>query len=328
MKRKYAIKCRFFVFYLIFLSLFLTLSGCKKTKVYSIGIINILPSMQEIINGFKQGITEYGYIEGKKLKYLYECPNVGIDKLNKIAQGLVKADVDLILSIATPATIVAKQATEGTGIPVVFVPVTNPVAAGIIDSIKKPGANITGITFGIQENRRLEWLIRIAPGIKHIYTAYNVQDPSPVFALKMIKETAKKLGVNITARKIHNTKELDYAVKNIPRNADAVILLPDSLVATHLEDFVNAAIKRKLPVSGANIEVVKKNSVLTSYGFDQFITGKQASRLADQIFHGIKPADLPVETAEFHLAINLKIAGEIGLNIPDEILRQADIIIR
>ena len=104
--------------------------------------------------------------------------------------------------------------------------------------------------------------------------------------------------------------------------------MPDSLLSTSLRDTVEAATKLKLPVSGANVEVVKTFGVLTSYGFDQINSGKQAARLASQILQGIKPADLPVETAEFYLAINLKVAKAIGLDIPDEILRQAELIVR
>ena len=121
---------------------------------------------------------------------------------------------------------------------------------------------------------------------------------------------------------------LKAAVENIPAEADAVFSLPDSLLSTRLSDLVEAAVKLKLPVSGANIGVVKTHGVLISYGSDQNISGKKAARLAGQILQGVKPADLPVETAEVYLAINLKVANVIGLDIPDEILRQAEIIIR
>jgi putative tryptophan/tyrosine transport system substrate-binding protein len=100
------------------------------------------------------------------------------------------------------------------------------------------------------------------------------------------------------------------------------------LIGTRLRDLVTTANKRNLPTSAANILDVGSHQMLTSFGFDQQLYGKQAARLADRIFKGNRPADLPVEMAEFFLAINLKVAKTIGLTIPDEILRQADIIVR
>lgn len=328
MKQKYIIITRIFICCLILFTLLISLQGCKKPKVYTIGIIDIIPTLDEIIPGFKEGMKEFGYIEGENLKYSYFGLNTDISKPDIMAHDLLKSNVDLIITVGTPATKAAQKATTGTGIPVVFVSVTDPVKAGIVHSLKYPGGNITGVSFGIGEARRLEWLLRIAPKTSHIYAPYNPGDRSPVLALKTLKETAERHSINIISRKVHNNKELDHAIKNIPENANAVFLLPDSLFSPRLDDFINHAIKRKIPVSGANIEIVKKRNALTSFGFSQFSMGKQAARLADLIFHGMKPAGLPVEIAEFYLAINLKVAEKIGLTINDEILRQADIIIR
>ena len=135
------------------------------------------------------------------------------------------------------------------------------------------------------------------------------------------------LGVELFTREARTPEEVAAAIENIPEEADAIFFLPDSLVSTRIFDFIKAAAELQLPTSGANTEIVK-DGVLTAYAFEQINSGKQAARLADQIFQGVKPADLPVETAEFHLTINLKTAEAIGLDIPDEILLQADIIVR
>jgi putative ABC transport system substrate-binding protein len=202
------------------------------------------------------------------------------------------------------------------------------VGAGIVDSMQHPGGNITGVAFGIQEARRLEWLVRIAPEIKQIYVPFNPKDRSPVLALKIVRQAAAKLGVKLITREVHDSETLNDAVSNIPAEADAVYNLPDSLVGTRLTDLMTMATQRKLPTSTPNISRVKQHDGLTSYGFDQHLYGKQAARLVDQIFKGARPAALPVEMAEFYLAIDLKTAKTIGLTIPDDILRQADIIVR
>lgn len=297
-------------------------------KTYTVGVINVVPVLDRTLEGFKEGMAESGYIEGKNITYIYEGATADIPKLEAVAQNLVAAKVDLILSITTPATQAAQKATTNTNIPVVFVPLTDPVGAGIVDSLRNPGGNITGITFGVQEGQRLKWLIQVAPAIKNVYIIYNPDDQSPVLALKTLSETAPRLGLKLITRQAHNQEEVTTAIENIPKEADAVFILPDSLVATRVSDLVEAATKLRLPTSGANVEDVEARGVLTAYSVGLISSGKQAARLADQILRGIKPADLPVEMAEFFAAINLKTANAIGLTIPDEVLEQADIINR
>jgi putative ABC transport system substrate-binding protein len=290
--------------------------------------MNVAPALDSTLAGFKEGMTELGYVEGQSIRYLYDGLTPEMEKLPAAAQTLVAAKVDLILTITTPATLAAKAATAGTGLPVVFAIVTDPVGAGIVNSMPHPGGNITGVTFDPQERRRLEWLVRIAPEIQKIYVPFNPKDKSPVLALKVARQAAAKLGVELITREAHDTATLNDAVSNMPAEVDAVFLLPDSLTTTRIADLVASATQRNLPMSVPNISNVKNSSVLTSFGVDLPLCGKQAARLADQIFKGARPADLPVETAEFFLAVNLKSAKTIGLTIPTEILSQADIIVR
>jgi putative ABC transport system substrate-binding protein len=306
----------------------LLLTACGATpKTYTIGIINISPNLEETLRGFKEGMAELGYVEGSNVTYIYEGP-ISIEKLDATARDLVNAKVDLILSCTTPATQAAQQATAGTAIPVVFIPVTDPVGAGVVKSLTKPGGNITGVTYTSQEGKRLEWLLQIAPTIKHVYIVYNPKDQSPVLALKSVKETAATLGIELITREATTTDEAKNAFMNIPENTDAIFLLPDSVINTRIVDIYNIAIKLKLPTSGPNVNAIN-DGALTAYGIDLAVAAKQqAARLAGQILKGAKPADLPVETAEYFSAINLKTAQAIGLEIPDTTLRQANIIVR
>jgi putative ABC transport system substrate-binding protein len=317
----------------ILISVFLLVMGpaaCDngKSRTFTVGVLNISRNLDESLVGFKEGMTELGYTEGKNIHYLYDGPTKEISKLSVAARNLLAAKVDLILTITTPATLAAKEATAGIGLPVVFAIVTDPVGAGIVKSMRQPGGNITGVTFGPQEARRLEWLVRIAPDIRQIYAPFNPKDKSPVLALKMVRNAAAKLGVELITREVHDPETLEDAVLNIPAEADAVFLLPDSYIGTRMPDLVATATKRNLPFSVPNIMDVQNYDILTSFGIDQHLAGKQTARLADQIFKGARPADLPVETAEFYLAVNLKTAETIGLTIPDEILRQAHLIVR
>jgi putative ABC transport system substrate-binding protein len=315
--------------FILVVVLAMPLAACcaPKPKTYTIGVINLSANLEEVLVAFKEGMTELGYVEGENVTYIYEGV-VTADKLDAVAQGLVEADVDLILSLTTPATQAAQRATAGTDRPVLFIPVTDPVGAGIVDSLTRPGGNTTGITYSQQEGQRLEWLLQVAPTIEQVYIVYNPEDQSPVLALKAVSETATKLGVELITREARTSEEIEAAFGDIPEEADAIFFLPDSVVNARVVDWLQMAIELKLPTSGANTSLVD-NGALTAYGIDLSVAAKQeGARLADQILRGVKPADLPVEMAEFFAAINLTTAEAIGLDIPDEILQRADIVVR
>jgi putative ABC transport system substrate-binding protein len=311
----------------VVLSLLLAACSSVQPKTYTIGVLNFAKSLETTLQAFKEGMTKLGYVEGENVTYVYEGP-VGADKIDAVAQGLVQAKVDLILALTTTATKAAQKATAGTDIPVVFIPVTDPVGAGIVASLTKPGGNITGVTYTSQEGRRLEWLLQVAPTIKQVYIVYNPKDQSPVLALKAVSETAAKLGVELITRETSTPEEVEAAYKNIPKEADAVFFMPDTLVNARVADWFKLIMERKLPTSGPAVTTAR-TTALTAYGVDLQVAAKtQAASLASRIFQGNKPADLPVEVADYSSAVNLKIAQELGLNIPDDILRQANTVIR
>lgn len=302
-------------------------SGIRAKKTYTIGVINLAPTLEAAFTGFKQGMTELGYIEGENVTYVYAGPIGSIEKLDGAAQELVNAKVDLIFSVSTPATLAAKKVTASNNIPVVFGVLTDPLGAGVVNSLAQPGGNITGVTFGPQEVQRLEWLTKITPDVKQVYIIYNSNDNSAKLALKTATETAAALGLEIIAREARDPNEITAALTDFPDDVDAIYLLPDSQTEAKLADILAVANTHRLPTSVANVDRVEAGP-LYSYAMKLGPTGQQAARLADQILKGIKPADLPVETTEFFLAINLKTAQAIGLTIPDSILSQADTIYR
>jgi putative tryptophan/tyrosine transport system substrate-binding protein len=315
------------VFLFILTGLLLTACGGGATpKTYTIGIVNPLPLLGTTVEGFKQGMAELGYIEGKNVTYVHQ-EVTPMKELDAVVQDMVKAKVDLILCTTTNAAQAAQRATANTNIPVVFTSLIDPIGAGLVKSIKQPGGNITGIIFSLQEGRRLELLKQVAPTIKQIYVPYNPDDPAPVSALETISKSAPKLGVTLIPREVRNADEVEAAITNIPEEADAVFKLADSLIGARTNDLVKASIKLKLPMSAANADAVN-DGTLTGYGPSASGSGKQAARLAGQILKGVKPGDLPLETSESYFSINLKTAQAINLDISDETLRQAGIIVR
>jgi putative ABC transport system substrate-binding protein len=299
--------------------------GEKEAESFTIGVVNLTPLLDYVLDGFKAGMSDLGYTEGDNLFYVYQGP-VGVDELEATIQSFIEEDVDLILALSTPAAQAAKRVSAGSDVPVVFVPITDPIAAGLVDSLMHPGGNLTGIAFGAQEPRRLEWLIKADPTIEQIYVPYNPDDPAPVAALETVSETAVKLGVELVTREVRNDEEVIAGVANIPEEADAIFTLPDSLVTKNTDKYIEAAIKLRLPFSGGTTHV--EQGALIAYGMDLFMGGRQAAHLADQILQGADPGGLPVETAEFFLMINLKTADAIGLEISDDVLEAADTLIR
>jgi putative ABC transport system substrate-binding protein len=304
------------------------LSACqaKEPETITVGVVNFVEALFPVFEGFKEGMEGLGYMEGEEITYIYREATTQAE-LGPIAQEFVESNVNLILSISTPATIAAKEATAETGIPVVFAPVTDPVDAGLAESLSHPGGNLTGVTNLGSESRRLEWLSKLAPGIKNIYVPYNSKDRSAAAALVTAQEAASELGLVLITREATDNDQMKAAIDETPEDVDAIFMLPEGLAINNIQGFVTTAIKRKLPLSGPTTAQVEAGA-LVSYGLDLFSAGQQAARLADQILRGTDPAVLPIEEAEFHLALNLKTAEAIGLEIPEPLLNQANKIYR
>lgn len=298
------------------------------TTMLTIGVVNLSPQLEPVLEGFKNGMLSLGYTEGDQIEYLYDGPAPDLAALDTIAETFVNSDVDLILAISTPATQAAFRATQNTNIPVVFGPVTDPIAAGVITKLSHPGGNVTGVMLGGQsEGQRLQWLTQLAPETHWIYVPYNPDDASAIASVDGVIQAAGELGVELLLREARNADEISDAIASIPAKAQAVFLPQDSLVAARIDDFVTATLDLELPLCVPTDGQVERGALL-SYSFQLIALGEQQARLADQIFRGIKPVDLPVETAEFFLTVNLKTADAINLTIPDEVLRTVDRVIR
>ena len=326
---KFSYRSFYVIFAVIFISSLLLVgcSGLGEKKTYTIGVVNLAAAFDPILEGFKAGMEEAGYKEGENVTYLYEGPAANPDALDEVLENLKSQDVDLVLTFGTTATLKAKQLLEGTDIPVIFGPVTDPVSAGIVTDLINPGGNITGIRTGNPTPKRLEWLMTIAPDIKRIYVFNNPNDKSSAAAIEALAETASLYGVELVVRDAGNPEEIDAGLNAIPEDVDAIFIPASAFYEAQISKFIDAANQRKLPLAAPATANVWTGA-LTSFGHDNVPLGKQASHLAVQILSGVKPSDLPIENADLFLAINLLAAKTIGLDIPDEILRQADIVVR
>lgn len=310
----------------IIAGLLATACGGQTQKPFTIGIVAETAAFTPIHGGFIAGMAELGYVEGKNVTYIYKGPiGSNVEVVDAEIKNLLDQKVDLLVVVSMLPTQEAKKAVAGTDIPVVFVPAHAVVENGLVESISHPGGNLTGIQAGNEIPKSVEWLVKITPNAKKIYLPYNPADETSTEFLPILDKIASQLNVEFVPGEVKSVEEAVAAIESLPVDIQAIYRIPSPTLDPKNSELSQAAIKRGLPMgSFARLDEV----MLLTVAIDPVETGKQGARLIHQIRQGIKPADLPVEMAEFDVTLNLKTAKAIGLNIPDELLRQADKIIR
>ncbi len=320
--------CRILVLLLAFTAVFL-FSGCQQKvekRDYVVGIINPTKALERVIEGFKAGMAGHGYREGRNITYIYDGPLEGVSRVPEIARRMVEQDVDLIYTVTTPVTRIVKEVVAGTDMPVVFGPVFAPVVSGIVDSLAKPGGNLTGIKVRGAIAKGLDWFKAVFPDARRIFIPFHYTDDAACLTLEDLEKAASKLNIELVTAQFSNVEELKAVLESIPHDTDALWLTCSFLLFSNVDLVVAAAAKRKLPVASAMH--LQSKGVVIGYGEDEYELGEQVSRIADKILSGESPAVIPVETARYTLRLDLEVAEDLGIHIPNSVLSQADEIIR
>lgn len=300
----------------------------KKVSPRRIAMAQLTAVDNETVSGFQEAMAELGYREGFEVVYLPTGPIGTVDRLEAVIREYLKKDPDLFFVSSTPAAQTVKRLTDERRRPsVIFAPVNDPKGAGVVADLRYPGGHITGIRLPTGDDLRLQWLLHMVPKAKRIYLPYTADDRSALASLQQATEAAARLGVRLLSHPVAGQDDVAAAIAALPTDADAIFLPRDSRIEARIADFVAVAEKRRLPISAPSLTQVKAGA-LFSYGFVHREIGRQAARLADQVFKGTSPGDLPIETAENRLAINLATAKRIGITIPDEVVLQAEYLIR
>lgn len=308
--------------------LFISLS-CQpeKEKSYVVGIINPSGGLEDVVTGFKKGMEKHGYTEGKNITYLYDGPLDGIEPVDAKIREMLDGHADLIYSLTTPATKKLKEALAGTPVPGVFGPVFDPVSSGVIDSLARPGGQMTGVKVRGSSPKALEWLVAIVPGVKRIFIPFHITDKAACQTVDDLQQTASKLNIELVTEDLTSEGELEKVLTKIPDDADALWLTCSHLLMSNVQKIVAAADARNIPtVSSTHSR--RRSGILVSYGENDMQLGEQVSRLADKVLKGTAPGNIPVESAEYILVIDLKAARNLNIEVPDAVLKQADIIDR
>ena len=279
------------------------------------------------IEAFRQGLREFGYIEGKNIIIEYRYAEGRSERLPEFAEELVRLRVDIIIAPATPPVQAAKKAT--TTIPIIFPGVADPVAFGFVVSLARPGGNITGLTNYTPElsGKRVELLKEALPRISRLAVLRDPRQPPDSF--NETQKASQSFALKLQSLEIRNATDVETAFSAMKKDrTDAFITLPHAVVSFHRKRILELATKSRLPSTHGDKEWAEAGGLM-SYGPDTIDIRRRAAKYVDKILKGAKPAELPVEQpTKFELVINLKTAKEIGVTIPQSVLYRADKVIR
>lgn len=303
----------------------------EEEKVYRVGILCGLDYIVDIIDSFKEGMAGLGYVEGENIVYDVQRTNFEPDKEKQILEKFVKERVDLIFTFPTEVSMLAKEATLGTNIPVVF-SFANIEDTGLVDSVSQPGGNITGVRYPGPDLavQRFEILQELAPEVKKILVPFQRGYPIVNSQLEVLRQAADQRGITLIELAADNAAELEAELAKL-NNAgiEAVLFLAEPLVVTEDAFLVIArfASENRLPIGGA-LMLVDGYESLFGVNVDLSSTGWQAAALANKIFNGFEAGSIPVVSSEPFFQLNYKEAQNLGLKVSEGLLSRTDEIIR
>src|SRR5262245_38578806 len=278
---------------------------------------------------FQQGLQKLGYLEGENILIEQRYAGGKFDRLSELAAELVGLKVEILVVTGTPAAHAAKSATRV--IPIVIGNAGDPVGTGLVDSLARPGGNITGLSAMAPDlsGKRLELLKQIVPRLSHVAIILNPANPTNPLQLKDIQTTSPALGVTLLSFEVKGPDDVDHAFTVMRKERiGALIVFADPMLNTHQTRITELAVKTRLPAVYSERGYVDAGGLM-SYGTNFDDLYRRAAIYVDKILKGAKPADLPIEQpTKFELVINLKAAKQIGLTIPPNVLARADKVIK
>jgi putative ABC transport system substrate-binding protein len=297
-------------------------------KAARIGYMTSRPGPSHLEEAFRQGLRELGYVEGQNLSIEYRWANFKPERSAAFATELVGLGVDLIVTTggAEPA-LAAKQAT--TTIPVLFT-AGDPVRAGLVSNLRRPGGNLTGLhILTIELNtKRLELLRETVPGLSRVAVLHNPTNPTAAPALKDLVDAAQALRLKLHVLDVPAREGIDNAFASLAKGrAEALLVMSDAMLHGQRDRIVELAARNQVPAIFEWREFTQVGGLL-SYGTHLPDMYRRLATYVDRILKGTKPGDLPVQQpTKFELVINLKTAKALGLTIPPSLLLRADQVI-
>jgi putative ABC transport system substrate-binding protein len=306
-----------------------TAEAQQAGKLPRVGILLLSDSSQSVVDAFRQGLRELGHVEGQTIALELRWAEGKEEHFPRLASELVHLKVDVIFATVAAAAQAAKTATKA--IPIVTA-VNDPIAAGFVANVARPGGNITGLSMMSPEvvGKQLELLRQVVPTLSRVAVLGNPANPGSAPQLRQAEAMAKTLGMRLQPLEARSPSEIDSAFAAMTRErAGALLVLLDPTLARPLqrERIAELAARNRLPTMYA-LRLYVDAGGLMAYGADIFDLYRRAAIYVDKILKGAKPADLPIEQpTKFELIINLKTAKALGLTIPPSLLLRADRVI-
>src|SRR5262245_1070286 len=303
----------------------------QPERMRRIGVLMNLAESQQAqarITVLRQALGQFGWTDHRNVQIEIRWAAGEPDRYRNFAAELAALTTDVILATGTPAVEALQRATRTT--PIVFVAVVDPVGAGLVANLARPGGNTTGFSlyeYGLS-GKSLELLKQIVPPLTRVAVLRDSANPAEIGQLAAIQTAAPSLGLEVTPVGLRDAGEIERAISAFARVPNGGLIVPGSSLANdHRELIIGLAVRHRLPAIYSD-PVFVTNGGLVSYGPDRIDQYGRAAEYVDRILKGEKPADLPVQTpTKYQLAINLKTAKALGLTIPPSVLARADEVI-
>ncbi len=313
------------IFALFIIAIFGLFSCSGKGKVPTIGITQIAthPGIDAIRQGFIDEMKKLGYEEGVSIKFDQTNAQGDMPTAQSIAKTYVGNKVNLIFAISTPSSQACAKEIKGTNIPLVFGAVTEPVSAGLVDSMEKPGGNITGTSDKWPVDEQFDLLLQLVPSVKKIGLVYNPGETNAEANVKEVDAVCKARNLEVVKVPVSNTNEVYAAAQSLVGRCDAFYVPADNTVIAAMEAIVKVSEQNKIPLLPGVSSNVEQGGFGT-IGPDYYDIGVESAKLADRILKGEKAGEIPVAVAtRFEYFFNKKSAEATGVEIPENLLSKA-----
>lgn len=317
-----------FILVVAFLLAAVVAQAQQASRVHRIGVLMHDGAPPGLLEAFREGLHELGYVEGRNITIELRNAAGKNERLSELANELVRLKVDVILAVNTPSAQAAKKAT--TTIPIVITRVANPVEAGLVASLARPGGNVTGL--GILPTglaaKRIQFVREIVPGISRVAVLFNADNPGTKFGVAEMEDASSQLGLQLLRLPARGPSDFPRAFQAATRaRAKALFVLDDTAFTQKRGEILKLAATHSLPVVSIYKDFAEAGGLL-AYGPNLPAAYRRAVYYADRILKGTKPSDLPVEEpTHFDLVVNLKTAKALGLTIPPSVLLSATHVI-
>jgi putative ABC transport system substrate-binding protein len=289
------------------------------------------PQTRGWLSIFTQGLADLGWTDGRTVRLEVRWAAGSVDRMQTFAKELVELQPDVIFASTTPVTAALQRATNT--IPIVFVLVSDPVGAGFVAGLPRPGGNITGFT-NIEgaafAGKWLEMLKEIAPRVRQVAIMFN-PDTAPsggAYFLGPFEDAARSLAVEPITSRVRSDAEIEAVITSLGREQAGLVIMAESFMVVHRGTVISQAARNNVPAIGADFPMFAREGGLINYGANPSDIFRRAAPYVDRILRGANPGELPVQApTKYDLVINLKTAKALGLNVPQTLLAAADEVI-